>query len=91
MVNTDKGFHWKYGWYFKRLEDGSVVISKEDERVPSENQPAIPLATIDPDSWASIVASVCALGEDGRTHREASQLHRTGYAHGHPYTGGPQT
>jgi len=27
MSDIQSGFHWRDGWYFKRLEDGSVRVS----------------------------------------------------------------
>ena len=62
------GFHFKDGWCFKREADGSVLLRKfADARL--DTSPVIAEATIDPASWASIVASVSALGETGTTWR----------------------
>ena len=52
-------FHYRDGWYFERLEDGSVHIYYRGE------PDVFPMATvtIDPASWASIVAHVSAKGD----------------------------
>jgi hypothetical protein len=60
------GFHWQDNWFFKRLPDGSVHIRKY---VESGSTALAAEAIIDPSSWASIVASVSALGETGTTFR----------------------
>ena len=33
------GFHWQDGWYFKRLDDGSVRIRKYDG--PDQKEPTV--------------------------------------------------
>lgn len=73
-------FHWQNGWYFERLDDGSVRIYHQDpvsKRTAGEGEFAEYDTCIDihMDSWASIVASVCARGETGETWREALQFH----------------
>jgi len=65
--------HWQNGWYFKRLEDGSVRIRKytspasthEPRRLVEEE------AVIPPDEWASIVASVCLHGGNADEYERA--------------------
>ncbi len=66
-------FHVKDGLYFDRLADGSVQIQKKTDG--KEGAKVVMDLEIDPDSWASVVASVCAIGEDGNTFRQASNLH----------------
>ncbi len=67
MTDTT-GFQAGGGWYFKRVEDGQVKV-----RI---NNPAMcGMMTFDKDTWASIVASVSAEGENGDTFRQAEHFH----------------
>lgn len=71
-------FHAHSGWYFERLDDGSVQVTTplsevgidgdlfEDERA---------IVVFDPNTWASIVASVCARGESADTFWRATRFH----------------
>lgn len=72
-------FHYKEGWYFSRLEDGSVLIERESEQKTWKGGRMAPLITarmvIDPDGWASVVASVSAPGDNAETFKSASELH----------------
>ncbi len=70
-------FHWKDGWYFERLDDGSVRIRHEDPATKAEGAYVENDVCIDIpiDSWASIVASVSAKGETSETWKEALHLH----------------
>ena len=65
-------FHHRDGWFFKRMDDGTVRIQKRtndaESRVEIEH-------FIDESSWASVVASVSAFGENGETHDAALDLH----------------
>src|SRR5690348_63381 len=62
-------FHETSGWYFKRLESGSVRIRhRTGETVDAEH-------VIDEASWASIVSHVSARGETGDTFAEARRFH----------------
>jgi hypothetical protein len=73
MNDIQSGFHWRDGWYFKRLEDGSVRVSHvthppfegklEQQFVISENE------------WASIVCSVSAEGETSQRWQKAREFH----------------
>jgi hypothetical protein len=55
LDDRQTGFHWRDGWWFKRLADGSVrVVHGDTTLVIPENE------------WASIVCSVSALGEAGQ-------------------------
>lgn len=67
---TKGRFHYKDGWYFSRLEDGSVCIEKEHAAgiVTSKT-------IIDPSSWASIVASVSIKGDTREAFDKAEELH----------------
>lgn len=63
-------FHWKDNWFFERREDGAVRIYHLDEHGIADED-----IEIDADSWASIVASVSARGENAETFNEARQFH----------------
>lgn len=62
-------FHTHDGWYFQRQGDGCVLVTHvtgldgEDE------------VTLDPDTWASVVAFVCAEGDNASTFSKAQTLH----------------
>jgi len=70
-------FHWKDGWYFERLEDGSVRIYHEDLEADQEKEMVEydVVIDIDPDSWASIVASVSARGDTAEAFQVAKRFH----------------
>ena len=63
-------FHYKGGWYWERLSNGSVRLFhlQQDSSVGVELK-------IDSDSWASIVASVSRSGETGEQFQLAKALH----------------
>jgi len=63
-------FHVGNGLFFRRTKDGSVDIG----RGPDFEQVEV-VQTIDPSSWASVISSVCARGEDHETWQEAQQFH----------------
>lgn len=63
-------FHWKDNWFFERFEDGSVHI--HHHKAPGEEYIDV---CIDADSWASILASVCAKGETAESWKMAQALH----------------
>jgi len=70
------GFHAKNGLFFQRDEDGNVIVRK----VETDNLRGTRVmfkATLEPNTWASVMASVCARGEDANTFQEADQFHRT--------------
>ena len=73
-------FHWKGGWYFERLKRGHQVKTGTVRvyHIPPGEQIADVDIEIDPDSWASIVASVCQKGETADTFRRALTFHDTG-------------
>ena len=70
-------FHWKDNWYFERLSNGGVRIYHEERANKGEGEfPEYDTCLdIDPDSWASIVASVSKRGETGETFRQAREFH----------------
>ena len=65
-------FHVKDGLFFERIDSapgigvGAVRIIKRQNG--ADESPVIFETVIDHSSWASVVASMCALGEDGTTH-----------------------
>lgn len=63
-------FHWKDNWYFERLEQGVVRIYHLDDHGIADED-----IEIDPDSWASIIASVSAMGETARAFHQAREFH----------------
>lgn len=64
-------FHAHDGWFFQRnAEDGSVIVLRgEDFGVAEE------VGRFDVNTWASIIASVCSVGENGQTFDRAKALH----------------
>ncbi len=64
------GFHARDGWFFKRLEEGKVEIRWAAGSI-----------IFDKDTWASIVASVSAKGENADTFEQALALHEGRPAH----------
>jgi hypothetical protein len=81
-------FHAKDGWFFERLEDGSVRIVKTDdgrepwgdptwvstERTSNVQQEAI----LPPETWASVIASLSPDREQNGSYDLALLLHRDG-------------
>ncbi len=65
--------HCQSGWYFTRTSDGGVLIRKHE--MAREDAPLQFAIIVDPDSWASIVSSVCSRGETGPTFRAAREFH----------------
>ena len=63
-------FHARDGLYFERLADGSVKVRLEPigGGAPAE-------AIVPADTWASVIATVCARGETADTWNEARQYH----------------
>ncbi|HYE92651.1 MAG TPA: hypothetical protein VEA38_16595 [Terriglobales bacterium] len=59
-------YHWAFGWYFKRGDEGRVYIRNIEHGIEA----GIPAA-----EWASIVASVSATGLGGPAHHMAELLH----------------
>lgn len=66
-------FHAKDGWFFNRREDGSVEIRHNPSTQPNVNESA--LVTFDANSWASIVSSVSAKGEEDGRYYTALAFH----------------
>jgi hypothetical protein len=57
-------FHERDGWYFRRMQDGSVRIRKD-----------LTSHIIDADAWASIVAHCSASGENSGSFHLAEKMH----------------
>lgn len=64
------GFHAREGWYFRRGADASVSIWSE----------AGCEVTLDPSTWASVVASVSRHGEGHQSFHAALTFHGDGEA-----------
>lgn len=65
-------FHVAGGLYFYRDAQGVHVLKRIDAR---PDAPIVFEAIIDPDSWASVVASVSAHGESSLSFAVARALH----------------
>ena len=70
-------FHWKDNWYFERLDDGSVRIYHEENYIDRDTgiKEYDVCIDIDPDSWASIMASVSVRGDTAEAFQEAKEFH----------------
>lgn len=66
------GFHWRDGWYFRRLTNGAVEVIKTVD--PRSDDPEIRIE-IPSEEWASIVCSVSAHGETGERWNAAQDFH----------------
>lgn len=66
-------FHAHDGWYFRRDDDGRVLIEVHESA--HEDAPPVTGLSLDADSWASVVAAVTASGGTGETFRAARTLH----------------
>jgi hypothetical protein len=67
-VVSQIAFHAHDGWYFERLDDGSVKISAAVNRCTEET-------TLTADTWASIIAAVSDAGDTSQTFYAAQALH----------------
>ena len=66
-------FHVNNGLYFKRFDDGSVLIVK---KVDSSNDArTIFEQVLDADGWASVVASLSAYNETSISFQAARKFH----------------
>jgi len=70
-------FHLKDNWYFaRRRSDGWVVIEHWNSHVDkNEGKPSDASVEMPPEGWASIVATVSALGETRETWLTALAFH----------------
>jgi hypothetical protein len=69
-ADAQTGFHWREGWYFKRMPDGSVRVSHVTGSPFIHAQFAVPAP-----EWASIVCSVSAAGETGERWNASQDFH----------------
>lgn len=65
-------FHAKDGWTFERLTGGEVRIIVRENR---EGGGTLASVVLDAGTWASVMASVSALGEDAYTFGVAWHFH----------------
>jgi hypothetical protein len=63
-------FHAKDGWYFERIDTGSVRI-----KVEKPGYPTTATVELSADTWASVVAAVSARGDIAQAWQEALDLH----------------
>ena len=64
-------YHWRYGIELERLAGGDVRLTIPGERYGAiENSWTIPAA-----EWASIIASVSAIGETAEQYADALSFH----------------
>ena len=68
-------YHYRDGWYFERVPDTDGVVRIYHIEPGKKPEIADEDFEIDPDSWASIVASVSEDGETADTHTAAISLH----------------
>lgn len=71
-------YHWRDGWYFQRLEDGGVLISKRPRKGALDGTTEI-YAIVPPNEWASIIAAVSAYGDLAESYAAAERLHAGDY------------
>jgi hypothetical protein len=69
-----EGFHAHDGWYFRREPGGHVVVEVAES--DHHDAPLRVAAIFDPNSWASIVASVSHHGETEGTWRAVRLFHQ---------------
>ncbi len=68
-------FHTHDGWYFQRLDDGTVHITKRKNGPGFGDGEIIEEHKLDPSSWASVVSHVSSAGETGPTYQTALAFH----------------
>lgn len=66
-------FHLKEGWFFERLSDGSVMVTKRKDA--GLESPIISRIIVPPEEWASVVASVSAGNEFNGRWKQALDFH----------------
>jgi hypothetical protein len=76
MRDAETGFHWRNGWFFKRMTGGSVRITRVTHP-PVEGQFEWQF-TIPENEWASIVCSVSEKGETSERWQDARNFHGRG-------------
>lgn len=66
-------FHLKEGWFFERLPNGSVMVTKRTDA--GLESPIVTRMIVPPEEWASVVASVSAGGEFNGRWQAALDFH----------------
>lgn len=66
-------FHWKDGWFFTRLQNGDVEITKRE--TTHVGSPVLQAVIIPALEWCSILASVTRGGETSVSFAAARELH----------------
>jgi hypothetical protein len=66
-------FHLKEGWFFQRLPDGSVMVTKRKDA--GLESPIITRMVIPPEEWASVVSAVSAGGDANGRYQQALDFH----------------
>ncbi|MCI0553693.1 MAG: hypothetical protein L0287_22325 [Anaerolineae bacterium] len=66
-------FHLKEGWFFERLPNGSVMVTKRKDA--GLESPIITRIVVLPEEWASVVAAVSAAGEFNGRWQKALDFH----------------
>jgi hypothetical protein len=66
-------FHWKDGWFFERMPNDSVMITKRKDA--GMESPIVTREIIPSEGWASVVASVSIKGESDRRWFKALDFH----------------
>ena len=73
------GFHVKHGLYFRRLNDGGVMIFKREKIEATWNCKGYDCTTfieiINSDVWASVICSVSDKGENLERWNEIKKFH----------------
>lgn len=69
-------FHWKDGWFFERLSDGSVKIIKKEKA--TDEAKVIVEAIIPPDEWASVIDHVSKKSGQVGNYENAKKFHKGG-------------
>lgn len=82
-----EGFHWSNHLFFKRMGNGAVRIQRyalPGDKFPDgtdctkdnwEEWGPIFECTFDKESWQSIIASVCANGDNAESYEKAKRFH----------------
>lgn len=71
-------FHSRDGLHFERRENGSVAVTVEVSGTDANGRAFSwprEFILLDADTWASVVASVSAYGENGESFRAAENFH----------------
>jgi len=67
-------YHWRSGWGFRRMPDGTVEILKSDID-PANLDAVYTVMRVPANEWASIVAAVSKDGDNPSSYAAAMSLH----------------